>query len=221
MASRRLRWLLWLLVAGSILAGLAIASALALRAYAPALARERLETTLTEVLGHPVHIEKVVLSLWRGRVVLRNLRVEPVPGEGTEPILRLDRLELSVRISSLWRRELVLSRILAQDLDLALPAPRPDSPPLSLDLPDAFAVGPITLRITTIQIQRGHVTYRDPGHGIALDAQGLESTASPVRRGIGFDFRLGRLALDVGRVRETATNVAAAGWVHRDQLSLR
>ena len=221
MAARHFRWLTWVLAAGLILAGLAIASALALRAYAPALARERLEGALAEALGHPVHIERVELSLWRGRAVLRNLRVEPVPGEGPEPILRLGRLQLSVGISSLWKRELVLSRILAQDLDLTIPAPSPGASPLLFDVPDTFTAGPVTVRIKAIQIERSRVAYRDPGQGIALNVQGLDGSAHPVRRGLDFTLRVAKLALDVHDHRETVTNVEGAGWIHQDQLSLR
>ena len=150
MATRRFGWFAWILVGGVVLAGALLASALALRAYAPALTRERLERELTEALRRPVRIEGVTLSLWRGRAVIRNLRVEAGPGVAA-PLLRLGRLELSVGISSLWRRDLVLSKILLRDLDLNIPFP--DSPPLSIDFPETVAIGPVTARIGTIEVE--------------------------------------------------------------------
>ena len=81
MARSRLRWwIVRLAVAGMVLAGLAVASSHAVRAYAPALSRDRLERTLTELLGHPVRIERVALSLWLGRATVQNVRVEAGPG---------------------------------------------------------------------------------------------------------------------------------------------
>jgi hypothetical protein len=94
--------------------------------------------------------------------------MEPVPGEGAEPILRLDRLELSIGISSLWRRELVLSRILAQDLGLAIPAPRPDSAPFARPS-ERVPLGPLSVRITAIQdvVRRTRAAGRAPSVPIA------------------------------------------------------
>jgi len=65
--SRLRRWIVWLVVAGTLLGSLALAAALLLRAYAPALTRERLEAALAKGLGRPVRIESVALSAWLAR----------------------------------------------------------------------------------------------------------------------------------------------------------
>ena len=218
MATRRFGWFAWILVGGVVLAGVALASALALRAYAPALTRERLESELTEALRRPVRIEGVTLSLWRGRAVIRNLRVESGPGVA-EPLLRLGRLELSVGISSLWRRELVLSKILLRDLGLNIPFP--DSPPLSIDFPETVAIGPVTARIGTIEVEQARVTYRDPESGLTLEVQNLRGAARLVRRGVDATLHLDTFILQAGGVREIVTDVDGAGWIHNDSLSLR
>jgi uncharacterized protein involved in outer membrane biogenesis len=188
MITSRLRWwFIRLAVAGLLLAALAVASSLAVRAYAPTLSRDRLEYSLAELLGRPVRIERVVLSLWRGRATVQNLRVEAGPGEGTEPVLRLARGELHVGISSLWRRQLVLSSVLLQDLEVRLFGSGRDAAPPALDFPDTFAIGPVTVRIQTIQVERSRVIYRDASRGLLVDAQGLRLKARPERRGIALD----------------------------------
>jgi hypothetical protein len=101
----RLRW--WLIrgsVVGLMIAGLAAALVLALRAYAPALSRDRIEAALTDALGRTVKIESLTLSPWLARVEVRNVSVGAGPGEGGEPALHLGRGELRIGISSLWLR---------------------------------------------------------------------------------------------------------------------
>jgi uncharacterized protein involved in outer membrane biogenesis len=221
MNTSRLRWwLIRLTVVGLILAGIAVASSLAVRAYAPTLSRDRLEHALAELLGRPVRIERVALSLWLGRAIVQNLRVDAGPGEGTEPVVRLGRGELHVGISSLWRRQLVLSTILLQDLEVRLSGPDRDAAPPSLDFPDTFVIGPVTVRIQTIQVERSRVVYRDASRKLLVDVQGLRLRARPERRGIALDLRLDTLALQASDVRETIADVQAAGWIHQDLLSI-
>ena len=222
MARSRLRWwLVRLAVAGLVLAGLAAASSLAVRAYAPALSRDRLESALTEALGRPVRIEAVALSLWRGGIEITRLRVEPGAGEGPEPILQVARAGFRVGISSLWRRELVLSTILLQDAILRISGPGRDATPFALDVPDTFALGPITVRLGTLKIERGRATYRDDTRGLVVDIHDLNLTARPVRRGIDFEVRLSGVSLQTSDFRETIADVEGAGWIHQDRLAIR
>ena len=222
MARSRLRWwLVRLAVAGLVLAGLAAASSLAVRAYAPALSRDRLESALTDALGRPVRIEAVALSLWRGGIEITRLRVEPGAGEGPEPILQVARAGFRVGISSLWRRELVLSTILLQDAILRISGPSRDATPFALDVPDTFALGPITVRLGTLKIERGRATYRDDTRGLVVDIHDLNLTARPVRRGIDFEVRLSGVSLQTSDFRETIADVEGAGWIHQDRLAIR
>jgi autotransporter translocation and assembly factor TamB len=219
---RRLRW--WsvtCLAVGLILAGLAVVSWLTFRAYGPALARERLEEALTRAVQHPVRIERVILRPWLGRLQILNVRVESVSPEDAEPIVRLGQVHFQFGISSLWKRELVLSKILLQDLTLRLVGPRGDSPPPTLDLPDRLEIGPIVLHIQTVQIQRGRVTYHDRRRDFTLHIQDLEATAHPQRRGIDATLRLGSLRLEWPGLSETVTDIEAAGWLHDRLASLR
>lgn len=209
------------MVSGALLAGVALAALLLLRAYAPSLSRERLEAALTESLGRPVRIERVALRLWLGRAEIGNLYVEPGPGEGMEPILQVGRVEIRVGISSLWRRQIVLSTIRLQDVGLRIIASGGGTSAPSLDFPDTLELGPVTVRIGSIRIERAHVLYRKEADGTEVDAGGLDATLRPVRRGLDVDLRLGTLSARVAGIRETATDIEGAGWIHQDRFSIR
>ena len=72
--------------------------------------------------------------------------MEAGPGEGTEPLLRLGQGELHIGISSLWRRQLVLSTILLQDLEVRLSGPGRDAARRPSTFLDTFEIGPVTVR---------------------------------------------------------------------------
>ncbi len=215
------RWLVRLGIAGAILAGLVLAAGLLLRSYAPALSRERLEAALTEGLGRPVRIERVALSVWLARAEIENLQVEPGPGEGTEPVLRVGRAEIRVGISSLWRRQLVLSTIRLQDLDLRLIASGPAASPPSLEIPETLDLGPVTVRLGAVRVERGHIIYREEARGLDVEARGLDATLRPVRRGVDVTLRLNAFLLQTADIQEMLTDIEGAGWLHQDLLSVR
>ena len=218
--SRLGRWIVGLGVAAALLAGLALAAGLLVRAYAPAISRERLEAALADALGRPVSIESVALSVWLGRAEIRNVRVGPSPGEGSEPILHLGRGELRVGISSLWRRQLVLSTILLEDVSLRLSGSSQAAPSPVLDIPETLEVGPVTVHIGTLRIERGNLLYRDEARGLTAEVRELRATARPARRGIDVRLSLAAFSLQTPDVRETLTEVEGSGWIHQDLVSI-
>ena len=217
----RRRWIVCLVAAGVLFAGLVLAAALLLRAYAPSLSRERLEAALSEGLGRTVRIERVTLSPWRARAEIGNLRVEPGPGEGTEPIFRVGRAEIRVGISSLWRRQVVLSTIRLQDVALRVIASGGDTSPPPLDLPDTLELGPVTVRIGSVRIERAHVVYINEADRTSVEAGGLDATVRPVRRGLDVGLHLSALSVRVAGIHETVTGIEGAGWLHQDRFSVR
>jgi autotransporter translocation and assembly factor TamB len=217
----RRRWIGCLVAAAALFAGLMLAAAVLLRAYAPALSREGLESALTAGLGRPVRIERVTLSLWLARAVIENLRVEPGPGEGAEPVLRIGRTEVRVGISSLWRRQIVLSTIRLQDVGLRVAGSGRGGSVPPLDIPETVDLGPVTVRIGAVRIERGEVVYRDDARRLGVEARGLDTTVRPARRGVDLDLRLGSLSVRAAGGLETITGIQASGWLHRDLLSVR
>ncbi|HSD50554.1 MAG TPA: translocation/assembly module TamB domain-containing protein [Candidatus Methylomirabilis sp.] len=220
--SRRLRWLLITVVAVLvILAGIAIGSWVVLERYGPHLAKERIEDALTRALDRPVTVGEVVLQPWVGRLQVLNVEVEPDRSVSEEPLLRLGRGQVGIGVSSLWRRELVISRILLEDLALNLIASHPSDRPFALDLPERFKLGPLTVQVKTIQVQRGRLRYQDRSEQLVLECQGVEALARPLNRGIDVMVQVAAFRLQALKIREEFTQIRAAGWIHQQRASLR
>jgi len=114
-----------------------------------------------------------------------------------------------------------MSTILLQDVSLRVTGSSrdPASPPL--DVPDTLELGPITVRIGTVRIERGNIIYRDEERALDVGVQGLHAALRPVRRGIDMDLRLTSLSVRTAGVDEMVTNVEGSGWVHQDLVSIR
>jgi translocation and assembly module TamB len=204
-----------------VLAGTALAAWLALRAYGPDLARDRLEAALTQALGQPVRIERLVVRPWLGRILLERVRLEADPSDRPRPTASAERIQVSVGIRSLWRRELVLSRILVEDLSLRLVGSGPSARPPSLAVPDTFDLGAFRARLNRLEVRRALVGYQDPATGTRLELRGLTGTASPHREGLDLAFGFDTAVYDAGEMREVVEGVSAAAWFHRDQITIR
>ncbi|QMV19083.1 AsmA family protein [Granulicella sp. 5B5] len=74
--------------------------------------RKRIATSLSESLGRPVHLDGVTLQLLPiPGFTLQNLVVSEDPAFGNEPVIRANTVEITLRPSSLWRRQVELSSI--------------------------------------------------------------------------------------------------------------
>ena len=204
-----------------VLAGVAIAAWLALRAYGPLLARERLEAGLAQALDRPVRIERVILRPWLGRLTLEAVRVAAGPGPDAGPMLRLGRAQVTLGISSLWRREIVLSRILLEDGDLRLVASdgaAAQPPPL---LPERIEAGPLVFRIRLVQLRRTRIAYDDPAGARRLDIEGLDASVRPGGGGTDLTVRADGVRLRAPGVAEALERIEAEGRVLPDLLTIR
>ncbi len=220
--SRRRRWLLITVLAVLvILAGIAIGSWVVLERYGPLFAKERIEEALARALDRPVTVGEVVLRPWLGRLQVVNVEVGPDRSVGGEPLLHLGRGRVGIGISSLWRRELVISRILLEDLALNLIASHSSDRPFALDLPERFELGPVTVQVKTVQVQRGRLRYQDRREQLILECQGVEALASSRDRGIDAAVQVAAFRLQLPEIREEFTEIRAAGWIHQQRLSLR
>jgi hypothetical protein len=74
--------------------------------------RRRIATSMSQSLGRPVHLDRVSLHLLPiPGFTLENLVVSEDPAFGYEPVIRANRVEATLRISSLWRRQVEFSTI--------------------------------------------------------------------------------------------------------------
>ncbi len=74
--------------------------------------RHRIAESMSQSLGRPVHLDNVSLHLLPlPGFTLQNLVVGENPGFGSEPTIRANKVEVSLRPSSLWRRQVEFSTV--------------------------------------------------------------------------------------------------------------
>jgi AsmA family len=74
--------------------------------------RHRIADSMSQSLGRPVHLDSVTLHLLpTPGFTLQNLVVSENPGFGSEPTIRANVVEVSLRPSSLWRRQVEFSTV--------------------------------------------------------------------------------------------------------------
>jgi hypothetical protein len=83
--------------------------------------QRRIVTSMSEALGRPVHLDNATLHLLPvPGFTLDNLVINEDPAFGFEPIIRATTVEITLRPSSLWRRQVELSSIRFVDPSLNL-----------------------------------------------------------------------------------------------------
>jgi AsmA protein len=74
--------------------------------------QRRIATAIGNSLGRPVHLDRVSLTLFPlPGFTIENLVVGEDPAFGSEPIIRANEVHASLRLSSLWRRQVEFSTI--------------------------------------------------------------------------------------------------------------
>ncbi len=74
--------------------------------------RRRIAASMSASLGRPVHLDGLTLQLLPiPGFTLQNLVVSEDPAFGNEPVIRANTVEITLRPSSLWRRQVELSSI--------------------------------------------------------------------------------------------------------------
>jgi AsmA protein len=102
------RRLIWSLAVVSVLFALALTPPL----LNVGRLRLRIAASMSATLGRPVHLDKVTMHLLPvPGFTLENLVVNEDPAFGYEPVIRAMKVELTPRLSSLWRRQVEISTI--------------------------------------------------------------------------------------------------------------
>lgn len=217
--SRRVRW--WLIGAAALTLLLVVAAVAAWQLaarYGPTLTRDRVAAALSAALERPVHVERVILEPWLGRVGVAGVRVAAGASWESGTMLQAERVLVTVGISSLWRRELVLSRILVEDLDVALEGGGEGPSAFPLTVPDRVDAGPVTAALGTLELRRARVRYHDGS--TAVDVEGLGGRARPRAGGIDVTAQARAVRVTVAAVAEALDDVTVTGRLSGDRLAL-
>jgi hypothetical protein len=217
---QRAPWWAW---AGLALLALVVAGGLVARSvvreYAPVLARERVESELAAVLGRPVRVERVVLRPWLARAELHGLTVAGGPDWADGTALTAGRVEVGVGVASLWRRELVISRVLLEDVGVTYEtAADGDGVPLPDVIPSRFPLGPVTVEVRSVEVSRGHLVFRRPDGTTAIALRAVDVRATPAEGGVAASGSAGAVVLGFADVEETVHAVRASLRLQRDRL---
>jgi autotransporter translocation and assembly factor TamB len=200
---------------------LVVGTWLAVRAWGPEFARERLETALTSALGRPTRVEQISIQPWLGRVVIGNVTAGALPGEPGPHFFKLGRLDVNFAISSLWRRRLILRSIGLDDLDLTIRAsggPALRELPM---LPEVVRAGPVEVELGTIELRRGRLVYDDPATATRIRVQGITASLVPGRAAMSATVAAQELALDVEKIRERVEQLDADVRILPTRLEIR
>ena len=83
--------------------------------------KSRITRAMSNSLGRPVHLSEVELRLFpRPSFVMTDLTVEEDPAYGAEPVLHANEVTAAIRMLSLWRGRLEISRISVNEASLNL-----------------------------------------------------------------------------------------------------
>ena len=181
---------------------LAVGTWLAVRAWGPELARERVETALSSALERPTRVERVSVEPLLGRVVIIGVTAASVAGEPGPHLLKLSRLEANVGISSLWRRRLVLRSIRFDDVDLRLRSGGGGALREIPLLPEVVRAGPIEVELGPLELRQGQVSYDDPANSLRVQVRGLAATLRPGRRAMTATVAARELTVDAPQAHE-------------------
>ena len=213
MSERRRIWRYIAYATGALVllvALLAVGSWLAVRAWGPLLARDRVEAALTAALGRPVHVGDVAIEAWRGRLVLRDVRADALPGEPGPRFLTLGRAEVQVGVSSLWQRRLVLRTIRLDELDLRLSPAKDGAPLVELPiLPQVVHAGWLEIELGTVEIRRARLLYEDAARGTRVQVSDVTITARPGREATSATVTAAEITVDAPSVHEKVEQLEA------------
>ncbi|MGH7313764.1 MAG: hypothetical protein ACREJV_11365, partial [Candidatus Rokuibacteriota bacterium] len=222
MAATRRRWLL---VAAALVVFLAVAGGAAawwlVRTYGPAITKERIEAGLAAALNRPVRIERVVLRLWLGRLALEGVAVGAGDTWKAGTLLEARRIALHVGISSLWRRELVLSRIQLSEVDLRYVATATGGVMQPLVIPERITLGPVTVFVKAIVVDRLGLDYHEPATGRRVVIDGATVTVRPAADALDVVGEAARARIVAPGLDEVVEAIAVSGRLASDRLLVR
>lgn len=194
---------------------------LAVRAWGPAFARERLETALSSALGRPTRVERIAVQPWFGRVVVESVTAGVLPGEPGPHFFKLGRLDVNFDISSLWRRRLVLRSIRLDDLDLAMGAGGGGALREIPMLPQVVRAGPVEVELGTLELRRGRLVYDDAATSTRITVAGITASLQPGRDVMSATVTVPELGLDVETIHERVEQVEAEVRIAPTRLEIR
>lgn len=111
-APKRRKWKHWVLVAAAVVVALPVAVVAVLwSGAADATVRRAVVSELARMTGGRVALQRFHFDPWRLRVTLDNLTIHGREPSGTPPFFHAQRLQVDLRVDSLWKRQISLGDV--------------------------------------------------------------------------------------------------------------
>jgi hypothetical protein len=220
------RYRRWLLLGSALVALLAVVAGTAVwwlaRTYGPSITRDRIEEALAAAVQRPVRIERVVLRPWLGRLALEGVAVGAGATWEAGTLVEARQIAVHAGISSLWRRELVLSRIQLHDVNVHYVATAAGGGFSAVPLaPERIVLGPVTVTVRAIGVDRLGLDYHEPAAGRRVAVEGGTVTLRPTEGALDVVAGATRLTVAAPGLDETLEAIEASGRLTPDRLLVR
>jgi autotransporter translocation and assembly factor TamB len=219
MPSRRL--VLW--AVGVVLVTVVVVvtgSWLVITRYGPALTRDRVERALAETLDRPVRVEQVALRPWLLRMDVEGLSVAAGPTWGAGTALAARQAIVGVSVASLWHLQAVL-KLSVRDVEVsASAAPGGDGVALPAHIPDRFELGPFTVLVGGVAVDRARVRYVDRAAGLTVAADVARIRARPAGGGLDVVLDVDGIRATTRELDESLTGVQLAAGLRGQTLTI-
>ncbi len=200
-----------------LISAIGIVSWLLSRTYGPQWARH-VETILSQELERPVGVDRVALHLWR--IEIEGVRVASGPTWDDGTLLSVKRAGIWLALSSLWRREIILSRIEVEDFDLRLSGDQAPGAGPPVIIPHQLELGPLLVQIGGIHLKNGQLIYTEEAAKRALIVQGLSGTVRPRDGATHLELRADAVRLEQADTVELLEHLQGDLLLHPDAAIL-
>ncbi len=164
-----------------IAASLALA-VLVLRLSLPFVVLRVVNRKLAKLENFRGRVERIGISLWRGAYRLESFKLEKLAAGHSYPFLDAETIDLSVSWRPLLHGKLVGKAVVVKPLIVVVKEAEKEKPPSKAEKSDLQTVlnGVMPLRIDSLSIVDGRISYRDDGSkppvDIALSSVSVEAT---------------------------------------------
>ena len=220
MPSRRrlVAWALGVVVVASVV--VVVGSWLVIVRYGPVFTRERVERALAAALDRPVRVERVALRPWLLRVEGEGLSMAAGPTWDAGTVLTARRAIVGLGVASLWHFRVVLTLGIRDVVVSASGAPGDGGVGLPAHIPDRLKLGPVTVLVDEVVVDRAGVRYVDQAAGLTLTADVARARARPAGGGLDVTLDVDGIRVTTGELDESLTGVQLAAVLRGQTLTI-
>ena len=179
--------------------------------------------------GTRVEIGRFHVELWRLRAEIDNMTVHGTEGAAAPPLFHADRIQIAIRIISLFRRQIALNDLIVERPQIVVTVDK--SGKSNLPTPQGPASGtPWTatlfdLRAQHMELRDGSVVFNNKRSNLTVQGQNLNFTLAYVAAAVGADAYVGNFSWQQVQLAQQHDmpfrfDISAKFTLHRDAFAL-